>query len=82
MSRRSSSLPVIYGISDESIAEVERLCNASIRELVMATVHAENDETDDAQNCLSQVHLNIDNLQHYLADCEKEISAANAKGQS
>lgn len=60
-------------IPDRVFEEIERLVNASLRELVFGEKHAENNEPDEAQNCFTTVGMNVDRIQELIQENTKEV---------
>lgn len=65
----------VYIISNEAVAEMEAILNSSIHELVFAFQFLGDDNTDDAQNALTTVGMNVDRVQEMIVAIEKEIAA-------
>ena len=53
-------------LSDQDFTAIKETINTTIHELVMACHHAENDEIDEAQNCLMTCHGNLENVAQEL----------------
>ena len=58
--------PLIPDIEWETI---ERTINACIHELVYALHHIEENETEEAQDCLTTVGMNVDTVQQQILAC-------------
>ncbi len=54
--------PAVNALSDEAFTEIERLLNCAIHELVFASHHAEEDQPDEAADCLVTARMNIDRV--------------------
>lgn len=59
-------------INDALHAEVERQLNLTIHELVFAIKHSDDDQVDDACNCLITAQSNIERIAVALAALEFE----------
>jgi hypothetical protein len=57
-------------IDDKTHAEVERLLNCAIHELVFACKHCEEDQPEDANNCLITAQMNIEQANELLVKSE------------
>ena len=53
-------------IDDITWERIEHTINCSIHELVYALHHIEDDQFDEAQNCLTTVGMNVDTIQEQL----------------
>lgn len=51
-------------LSNQNFEEIKSLANSTIHELVFMVQHAEDNQLDDAINCMDAVNLNI----HQITD--------------
>lgn len=63
-------------LGNELFEEFGRLAHASIEELVVAKVHFENVDMDDAAECLTAVNLNLFRMREIVTEDAKEEKAA------
>ena len=56
----------VASIPDPVLQEIERLVNATLRELVMGEHHAEDNQIEEAQNCFTTCGMNTDRIQDLL----------------
>jgi ADP-heptose:LPS heptosyltransferase len=54
-------------ITDEQFATLADQLNTTIHELVFAIQHAENDELEDAANCLATAQMTINQVADVIA---------------
>jgi hypothetical protein len=53
-------------IPDFTCEQIKSLVNSTIHELVFLAHHAEDDQKDEAQNCLNAIGLNVGQLEELL----------------
>lgn len=54
-------------ISNTEHAEIERLCNCAIHEIVFAVQHSDQDDVDDACQCLMTAQGNLERVAEMLS---------------
>jgi hypothetical protein len=60
-------------ITDTDAAEIERLANCAIHEIVFANHHAQDDEIEEAQDCLIIAQSNLTSIADLLTRKEVKV---------
>ncbi len=59
-------------ISDALFEQLKETINISIHELVFAAQFLDDDEIEEAQNCLTTIALNVESLQNQITIAARE----------